>query len=681
MALNFFLKRTATASKRPVAASVSLGELNIDYDTNTFGLFAKNSAGTITKIGPVEVGTTAPNATPAGSAGNSRGELWYDSTNGLLKTYNGTAFVNPVPNGSTTVVGILQLTDSISSTSTTTAATPNSVKTAYDLANAAVPKSAVTAKGDLIVATASATVTALPVGTNGQVLVPNSSCTAGLEWITVGALCLTGYTCAATPFNTAIGTFAGDSITSGTGNTTVGYNAGTAIVGGGSNTLIGFCTGDAITGGAANTAVGTNALGSNLNGNSNVAIGALALSVSICDQNVAVGNGAGCTVTTGTQNVLVGYLAGATFTSAIGNTVVGWNSMPVATIGCTTAVGASALQALTVGQLNTAVGYNAGLSVVSNGNNAFFGACAGRLQTSANNTAVGTCALANTGVNNNTGIGYQAGAALTTGGSNTFVGAAAGDNATTADNAVAVGYNALGAAHTANGTVAIGVNALAANTSGACNTAVGFNAGTAVTVGSNNTMLGYAAGDTVTTGTQNTFLGSGSGGVAATTSEGNTGVGFSALGQGVLSGAYNVALGNNAGLSVTSGAINTLVGFSAGSAITTGGSNTLVGRYAGTATLANNVVLSDGAGTIRFQSNSSGAISLGAGGAYGTAGQILVSGGSGAAPAWTSSLPQVTAPTASTDAGVQGQIASDATYFYVYTGGRWQRVAWDVTVW
>jgi hypothetical protein len=62
-----------------------------------------------------------------------------------------------------------------------------------------------------------------------------------------------------------------------------------------------------------------------------------------------------------------------------------------------------------------------------------------------------------------------------------------------------------------------------------------------------------------------------------------------------------------------------------------------VGRYVGTPTLANNVVLSDGAGTIRFQSNASGAISLGTGGSYGTAGQILVSGGSGAAPTWTTS--------------------------------------------
>jgi hypothetical protein len=169
------------------------------------------------------------------------------------------------------------------------------------------------------------------------------------------------------------------------------------------------------------------------------------------------------------------------------------------------------------------------------------------------------------------------------------------------------------------------------------NVAVGCNAGEQLSTGSNNVLVGDSAGDTITTGTQNTFVGSGSGGLVATTSEGNTGVGFSALGQGVTSGAYNVAIGNSAGLAMTSGALNTLVGYTAGSAITTGGSNTLVGRYIGTSTLANNVVLSDGAGTIRFQANSSGAISLGAGGAYGTAGQILVSNGSGAAPTWTTS--------------------------------------------
>jgi cytoskeletal protein RodZ len=45
-----------------------------------------------------------------------------------------------IQSASTSQSGAVQLTDSTSSTSTTTAATPNSVKTAYDLANSAMPK-------------------------------------------------------------------------------------------------------------------------------------------------------------------------------------------------------------------------------------------------------------------------------------------------------------------------------------------------------------------------------------------------------------------------------------------------------------------------------------------------------------------------------------------------------------
>jgi hypothetical protein len=661
-----------------------------------------------------------------------------------------------------------KVSDSTSTTSSTTIASSTAVKSAYDLANAAVPKSiysalgviasgtgagtvgglalgttgqflaantacgggiewctlslacipcsAFTAAGQLLAGTGSSAFTALNVGSNGQFLTVDSTCTGGIKWVTANGANICGFTCALTPFNTVIGATAGalltglsvantaigyaalDAETVGdfntaighnaltaqngpTGNTAVGGNAGAQIVGGACNTLMGYNTGDALTTGNNNTALGMNALGATISGGNNVAVGMNALATSTVGCQTAVGYCALASATTGIQNTGLGYFTLNNLIAGNQNTAVGFAAGQFTSGNSNTYLGYNSGNAVTTSSFNTMVGWEAGVTTTNNGNNTYVGACSGRLQTSTNNTAVGTCALANTGVNNNTGVGFAAGAALTTGSSNTFVGATAGDNATTADNAVAVGYNALGAAHTPNGTVAIGANALAANTSGACNTAVGFNAGTAVTTGSNNTMLGYAAGDTVTTGTQNTFLGSGSGGLAATTSEGNTGVGFSALGQGVLSGAYNVALGNNAGLSVTSGAINTLVGFSAGSAITTGGSNTLVGRYAGTAALANNVVLSDGAGTIRFQSNSSGAISLGAGGSYGTAGQILVSGGSGAAPTWSSSLPQVTAPTASTDAGTQGQIASDATYFYMYTGGRWQRVAWDATAW
>jgi hypothetical protein len=74
------------------------------------------------------------------------------------------------PAASTTVVGIVQLTDSTSSTSTTTAATPNSVKSAYDLAGTAIPKNTVTAAGDILYASGSATVARLGIGTASQVL-------------------------------------------------------------------------------------------------------------------------------------------------------------------------------------------------------------------------------------------------------------------------------------------------------------------------------------------------------------------------------------------------------------------------------------------------------------------------------------------------------------------------------
>jgi hypothetical protein len=59
------------------------------------------------------------------------------------------AGVTTVVTGSTSTAGKLQLTDSTSSTSTTTAATPNAVKTTYDLANAALARSGGTMTGTI----------------------------------------------------------------------------------------------------------------------------------------------------------------------------------------------------------------------------------------------------------------------------------------------------------------------------------------------------------------------------------------------------------------------------------------------------------------------------------------------------------------------------------------------------
>jgi hypothetical protein len=84
--------------------------------------------------------------------------------------------------GTTSNLGAVQLSDSTSSTSTTLAATANSVKTTFDLANGAIAKSIVDAKGDLVAATAADTVARLAVGANGTVLTADSTEATGLKW-------------------------------------------------------------------------------------------------------------------------------------------------------------------------------------------------------------------------------------------------------------------------------------------------------------------------------------------------------------------------------------------------------------------------------------------------------------------------------------------------------------------
>ena len=108
MATSFKLLRTDSADKRPTAAQLSIGELGLNYDANTPGLFFEDDAGSVRKIGPMEVSSSAPNASPAGSSGNSAGELWLDNSSGhVLKYYTGsawTAITNTGEAGSNTQV-------------------------------------------------------------------------------------------------------------------------------------------------------------------------------------------------------------------------------------------------------------------------------------------------------------------------------------------------------------------------------------------------------------------------------------------------------------------------------------------------------------------------------------------------------------------------------------------------
>ena len=172
--------RSSTADKRPTASGLVDGQLAINTASGTPALFFKDNNGGVVKVGPAHVGASAPNAVPAGSAGNSLGELWVDNslTTAGLNYYTGSAFVNLTPSGTTTTVGLVELatpaetqtgtdavravtpsglqskvSDSTSTTSSTTIASSTAVKSAYDLANAALPKAGGTLTGELLIGT------------------------------------------------------------------------------------------------------------------------------------------------------------------------------------------------------------------------------------------------------------------------------------------------------------------------------------------------------------------------------------------------------------------------------------------------------------------------------------------------------------------------------------------------
>ena len=112
---------------------------------------------------------------------------------GLSKTDNTLNVVagdGIIISGDTVAVNISSATNS---TSVLTIPNSSALKTTYDLANGAndtannaIQKSVLSAKGDVLTATASSTPSVLPVGSNGQILKANNAAGSGLEWATPG---------------------------------------------------------------------------------------------------------------------------------------------------------------------------------------------------------------------------------------------------------------------------------------------------------------------------------------------------------------------------------------------------------------------------------------------------------------------------------------------------------------
>ena len=156
--------------------------IDVPYDNTTSGLASNNVQGAIDNItadfvpnnsftaaGDLLVGTGAGTYTALadGAANyilqsNGNGTLsWVANSAGDVTSVSGTSPItvdntNPqtpvvgINAASTTGPGAVQLNDTVTSTSTTVAATANAVKTTYDLANAALPKSGGTMTGDIV---------------------------------------------------------------------------------------------------------------------------------------------------------------------------------------------------------------------------------------------------------------------------------------------------------------------------------------------------------------------------------------------------------------------------------------------------------------------------------------------------------------------------------------------------
>jgi len=195
-----------------------------------------------------------------------------------------------------------------------------------------------------------------------------------------------------------------------------------------------------------NTAMGTAALRSNTTGFGNTAAGAYALpSNTTGNNNSAFGNAALFSNTAGSFNVATGGAALFSNTTGSDNVADGVNALGLNTTGFSnTASESAALFSNTTGSLNTASGYFALYSNTTGNYNTAFGQGVLYWNTSGGgNTATGSGALyLNTTGINNTASGFAALNANTTGNENAAVGVTALANSATGSNNTALGYAA-----------------------------------------------------------------------------------------------------------------------------------------------------------------------------------------------------------------------------------------------
>ncbi len=256
--------------------------------------------------------------------------------------------------------------------------------------------------------------------------------------------------------NTAEGTNALFSLTSGIDNTAIGFDALFADTTGMENTAVGVAALSSNTSGNLNTAVGYETLTRNL-GNDNTAIGANALlSNTSGHDNTATGLNALLNNTVGILNTAFGAFSLSANIDGKFNTALGGNMEKNTSGSSNVAVGLAALDSNTTGNGNTATGINALFFNQTGSNNAATGGNALVNNTGSNNAAIGGFALqGNTTGHDNSAEGFQALNGNTSGSNNVGIGSHAGSALTTGNNNIDIGANVIGNAGEAN-TIRIG---------------------------------------------------------------------------------------------------------------------------------------------------------------------------------------------------------------------------------
>jgi hypothetical protein len=388
------------------------------------------------------------------------------------------------------------------------------------------------------------------------------------------------------------------------------------------------------------------------NANNNLALGATSGlgAITTGTDNIAIGNGAGQYVSEGANNNFLGSAAGNYNTTGNNNNFFGFCTGYNNTSGsCNTFIGESAGKNNTSGNCNNFIGALAGFSNGNGSNNNFFGQGAGKFLNGSYNVNIfgsyeGSGAASPGNPTDVSGYTFIGGTNLSSGltiNNNNAIAFGGGSDGTFPMGVSVFDFGTAGYVLTSCGSSAAPVWAAAGgggvfSICGTCNivSCLSGNGGT----GAYNNFIGMNAGCSNTTGNNNNFIGSWTG-IYNTCGIHNNFIGIQ-VGYFNTSGAYNNFIGGCAGFYNTTGSSNTFIGRNAGRRATTGSNNNVLGRYfmLCMATCDSHSFIGGSSGcNSGITINNCNALAFGGGNGtfdYGTAGYVLTSCGSSAAPVW-----------------------------------------------